>query len=369
MSKAKRNFAKEKNQLLETLLQQAKKKGYINSATIIKKFARYRIKENEKEDIFLQFEKAGVQIVYPEALTDSFLDANEEPDLIEENDITVPDEDIEAVNPIQQYLKEIHPFPTLSYKETLQLVGRIQNGDEKAREWLVNCNLKFAFTIAMKYARTGMPVLDLVQQANLGLMAAVDRYNPHRGTKFTTYAVFWIKQSILNYLEDQSRLIKMPSYIVTALKKLNAVQSEYYDEHQKYPSDDEIATLTGFTIAHVKHLMTLEYSIASLDAPVNDEMDGTLLDTIKDEDGAEPDENITVTERNKSILSFVEQLEHNQRKVITLRYGLYNGKRMNLEEVAGIMNLSIERVRQIESMALNNLRKMPKITSLHIYMD
>ena len=369
MSKAKRNFAKEKNQLLETLLQQAKKKGYINSATIIKKFARYRIKENEKEDIFLQFEKAGVQIVYPEALTDSFLDANEEPDLIEENDITVPDEDIEAVNPIQQYLKEIHPFPTLSYKETLQLVGRIQNGDEKAREWLVNCNLKFAFTIAMKYARTGMPVLDLVQQANLGLMAAVDRYNPHRGTKFTTYAVFWIKQSILNYLEDQSRLIKMPSYIVTALKKINAVQSGYYDKHQKYPSDDEIATLTGFTIAHVKHLMTLEYSIASLDAPVNDEMDGTLLDTIKDEDGAEPDENITVTERNNSILSFVEQLEPNQRKVITLRYGLYNGKRMNLEEVAGIMNLSIERVRQIESMALNNLRKMPKITSLHIYMD
>lgn len=143
----------------------------------------------------------------------------------------------------------------------------------------------------------------------------------------------------------------------------------YYDEHQKYPSDDEIATLTGFTIAHVKHLMTLEYSIASLDAPVNDEMDGTLLDTIKDEDGAEPDKNITVTERNKSILSFVEQLEPNQRKVITLRYGLYNGKRMNLEEVAGIMNLSIERVRQIESMALNNLRKMPKITSLHIYMD
>lgn len=115
--------------------------------------------------------------------------------------------------------------------------------------------------------------------------------------------------------------------------------------------------------------MTLEYSIASLDAPVNDEMDGTLLDTIKDEDGAEPDKNITVTERNKSILSFVEQLEPNQRKVITLRYGLYNGKRMNLEEVAGIMNLSIERVRQIESMALNNLRKMPKITSLHIYMD
>lgn len=111
------------------------------------------------------------------------------------------------------------------------------------------------------------------------------------------------------------------------------------------------------------------YSIASLDAPVNDEMDGTLLDTIKDEDGAEPDKNITVTERNKSILSFVEQLEPNQRKVITLRYGLYNGKRMNLEEVAGIMNLSIERVRQIESMALNNLRKMPKITSLHIYMD
>lgn len=269
---------------------------------------------------------------------------------------------------VRQYLREIHRFPLLSHKETLRLVRLVQNGDAAARETLINCNLRFAFSMATKYVCTGLPLLDLVQQANIGLMTAVDKYNPNRGTKFTTYSVFWIKQAILSYIEDQSRLIKLPGYINTALKKIKTVQEEYYREHRAYPSDDEIATITGFSIARVKHLNTLEYSMASLDSPSDDEMDGTLLDTVKDENTPDPIANLTIKERRDAIEYFINQLPPREKQVIALRFGLTDQRHHSLEETGQIMNLTPERVRQIESMALNKIRNMKSSNMLRKYM-
>lgn len=358
MPTAKNTFAKEKAQLLLALLEQSSKKGYIQSDTILKKFARYRLNEEEKEDIFLEFENAGIQVVFPDSLTDSYLELDEKEESTEFQTLADTMESYDKLDPIHQYLYEIHSFPVLTHKEILKLVRRIQEGDATARETLVNCNLRFAFSIATKYICTGIPLLDLVQQANIGLMTAVDKYNPNRGTRFTTYSVFWIKQAIFTYIEEQSRLIKIPSYISSALKKIKSVTEEYYHTYSKYPSDDEIATLTGFSIARVKHLKTLEYSMASLDSPVNEEMDGTLLDTVQDDNISDPIININIQERKEAIDRILKKLSPRERQVLIMHFGLCGQEKHSLEEIGREMNFTTERIRQIESLALNKIRGM-----------
>lgn len=358
MPAANNSFAKEKAQLLLALLEQSSKKGYIRSDTILKKFARYRLNEEEKEDIFLEFENAGIQVVFPDSLTDNYLDLSDGDKTDEFQTLADNTESFENLDPVHQYLYEIHSFPVLTHKETLSLVRRIQEGDAAARETLVNCNLRFAFSVATKYICTGLPLLDLVQQANLGLMTAVDKYNPNRGTRFTTYSVFWIKQAIFTYIEEQSRLIKIPSYISSALKKIRSVKEEYYHTYSNYPSDDEIATLTGFSIARVKHLKTLEYSMASLDSQVSEEMDGTLLDTVQDDTITDPITNINIQERKKVIDEILNKLSPRERQVLIMHFGLCGQEKLGLEEISKEMNITTERVRQIESLALNKIRGM-----------
>lgn len=358
MPAAKDTFAKEKAQLLLALLEQSSKKGYIQSDTILKKFARYRLNEEEKEDIFLEFENAGIQVVFPDSLTENYIESSDEDKSDEFQTLADNNESFKSLDSVQQYLHEIQSFPVLTHKETLSLVRRIQEGDTEAREKLVNCNLRFAYFIAAKYICTGLPLLDLVQQANLGLMAAVDRYNPNRGTRFTTYSVFWIRQAIYTYIGEQSKLIKIPNYISYALKKIKSVKDEYYDKCSRYPSDDEIATLTGFSIARVKHLKTLEYTIASLDSPVSEEMNGTLLDTIKDENVVDPITNINIQERKKEIDKILNKLTPRERQILIMHFGLCEQEKHTLEEISKEMNITIERIRQIESLALNKIRGM-----------
>ena len=358
MQATKNTFAKEKAQLLSALLEQSGKKGYIQSDTVLKKFARYRLNEEEKEDIFLEFENAGIQVVFPDSLTDDYSELRTADESEEFQTLADNTESYENFDSVHQYLYEIHSFPVLTHKETLRLVRRIQEGDATARETLVNCNLRFAFSVAAKYISTGLPLLDLVQQANLGLMTAVDKYNPNRGTRFTTYSVFWIKQAIFMYIEEQSKLIKIPSYIGNALKKIKSVTEEYYNTHSKYPSDDEIATLTGFSIARVKHLKTLEYSTASLDSPVSEEADGTLLNTVRDDTVIDPISNIDIRERKEAIDNILNKLSDRERQVLIMHFGLCGQKKHSLEEIGQEMDFTIERIRQIESLALNKIRGM-----------
>lgn len=358
MPAAKDTFAKEKAQLLLALLEQSSKKGYIRSDTILKKFARYRLNEEEKEDLFLEFENAGIQVVFPDSLTDDYIELSSGNEPEEFQTLTDKTETLENLDPIQQYLYEIHNFPVLTHKETLKLVRRIQNGDIAARDMLINCNLRFAFTIATKYICTGLPLLDLVQQANLGLMTAAKRYNPNRGARFTTYSVFWIKQAIITYIEEHSRLIKIPNYISGALKKIKSVNDEYYHTYSRFPSDDEIATLTGFTIARVKHLKTLEYSMDSLDSPLGEETNSTLFDVVHNDTVIDPVTNINIKERKAAIDEILKKLSPRERQVLILHFGLCGQEKHSLEEISKKMNITMERIRQIESLALNKIRGM-----------
>lgn len=372
MAKKKPNYTKEKQQLLESLINQSKKKGYIHESTISAKFSRYSPTDPEMENIFAAFEKEGIDVVFPDEDDDLFISANSAE---EEAELEIPQStpySSSLTDPIKLYLNEIHKFPTLSHKDTMTLVKKIQSGDMDAREYMINCNLKFAFTIATKYARTGLPLLDLVQQANIGLMTAVDKYNPNRGSKFTSYAVFWVKQSILAYIKDNIRMVKTPACVFTDLSKLSKARQVYYSEHFKYPSDDELATLTGLTIARVKYLKDIDFDIVSADEQSNENMPGTLKEVLSSSDDEAESKEMYLTECKIQIRGFLLKLPERERLVIELHFGLSedgSGQTKSLSEIGNLLGLSKERVRQIEERALLKLRNMPNIASLYDYLD
>ena len=365
-------FHKEQEQLFRSLLKQAEKKGFIRAATILTRFDKYHLKEGEKEELFAAFEENNVNIIFEEEPMDTSEFDAELPEYDTSN-FYIPDHiagvDSTVMDSVKLYLKQIHEFPTLSHKETLALIRRVMEGDAESREYLINCNLKFAFLIAAKFAQPNYPLLDLVQQANIGLMNAVDRYNPNRGTKFTTYSVFWIRQAIYRYIEDNSRMIRLPKYIQIDVNRIRAHREAYYKEHHSYPTDDEVATALGLSIAKVKYLSTVDISIVSTDEQPNEEMDGTYLDLIKVED-EEQDPFYGMQEGNlqKELHCFLEKLPERERKIIMMRFGLYNGTPMKLEAVGAELGLTRERIRQLESKALSLLRKMPGITALYDYL-
>lgn len=375
MSQNQKKYTKEKSQLLQSLLAQAHKKGYIQANTITSRFARYNPSEEEMEEYFRQFEDAGVDVIFADPTEESY-----EGDLVDGNDptaeIKIPKSDSVSsslADPLQLYLNEIHKYPTLTYKETVALVHKVMAGDTNAREYLINCNLKFAFTVALKYVHCGLPLLDLVQQANIGLTVAADRYSPQRGTRFTSYAVFWIKQSILSYINESSRLIRLPEYICIDIAKLHSCEAAFSAEHQRKPTDDELATLSGFPIARVKYLKGLDFNIISTESQPDEEMDGTIENTLTNYDTEEdPHKEFYQSECRAMIFELLMKLTPRQRDVIILRFGLdpeTASHPLSLEETGKILGISKERVRQLENLALNKLRRMPGITALYAYLE
>lgn len=359
------NYKKEKNQLFQSLLSRAKKKGYIHAATIIERFQKYDISENEKDDIFEAFHNEGVEIIFESAENDS--DPSDYLDTTSYEDALLYDgRDSCYADPLQIYIKEIHRYPTLSHKETLELVRRKDAGDSSAREYLINCNLKFAFSVAAKFVRTGVPLLDLIQQANIGLMKATDLFSPSRGTRFTTYAVFWIRQSIGKYVDEQSQFIRLPDHLGTDLTKIKIASENYYLEYMRYPTDTEIADRTGLTIAQVKRIRSFDYQFLSTDEKTDENMDGTLLDILSDED--EPHTVLHSAELRREISGFLNKLKERERFVIISRYGLNGAEPRSLEDVGRELGLSRERVRIIEMNALKKIRKMPNIDGLYEYL-
>lgn len=358
----KNNIEKEKEQLFSALLLQSSKKGYINSDTILKRFARFHLDYIETENIILNFENAGIRVIFDEEMLDDFID-NISNDFNQSSNSN-PVMDTASTGTFQEFLNKIHSYPTLTHKQNLKLVRMMNCGDTKAREKLINCNLKFAHMIAIKYANIGLPLPDLVQQAIIGLITAIDLYNPNRGTRLTTYSIFWIKQSILRYIEEQIRLIRLPNHINAAITKIKNAREDFYSQTKTYPTDDQIATITGFTIANVKYFTSLEYSVCSLDSPSGDESDGTLLNTIKDNTLLSPVKSLENQEKKETLYSLLEHLSPREKKVIFLRFGLINEQSHNLDECGKILNLTPERVRQIESIALNKIRKMKNCNNL-----
>ena len=372
-SKNKQN----KEELVAALMSQGLRKGYLKSDTILKQLSKYNLDEDDKEKILLNFEQAGISIISPDFDSYDAIYAGDEENLrcsnLKENlpntYKTTETKDSVIPDPLHLYWEEISKYPTLSHKETLQLVRRIKsNNDMEAKERLIVCHLKFAAKTATRYSGTGIPILDLIQQANLGLLEAAEHYNPNRGTQFTSYAVFWIKRSIIRYIDTQIRTIKLPANIGAELTKIKKIRADFYTEHMRTPTDDEIAPAGGFSISRVKYLQTLDYTMVSADLQPTEDMEGTILDTLSDESkGEDPFIDIKNIDRNKTIYSFLEKLSEREQTVLILRFGLESTP-MTLEEIGHQLNLTREGVRRIEVRAIAKLRNMPDISGLQDYL-
>lgn len=259
---------------------------------------------------------------------------------------------------LEVYLQEIAQTPLLTPEEEIELAKRIKRGDKEARLRMIKANLRLVVKIAHDYEGLGLPLLDLISEGNIGLMKAVERFNPKKGAKLSTYAALWIKQSIRRALSNQSKTIRLPVHIVDKVSKLNRLQLQLTDELGREPTDDELADELDLTPAKVAHLRNMNTRPASLDAPIGDDDDNRFADIVPDPNAPTPYDVLQDKTMRKSIREHVKKLSPREAEIIILRYGLDGNKPMTLEEVGKRFKVTRERIRQIQDAALVKLRRM-----------
>lgn len=258
---------------------------------------------------------------------------------------------------IRLYLQEIGKTPLLKPAEEIELAALIQQGDHQARERMIKANLRLVVKIAHDYANFGLPLLDLISEGNIGLVKAVERFDPSKGGKLSTYAAWWIKQSIKRALANQSKTIRLPVHLVDKIAKMRRIAAELEEELDRAPTDEEIAMVMEMPVNKIAHLKSVSVRPASLDAPVGDD-DGTEFgDLIGDESSVDPLENLQSQSLLNDLRRLVEELDPREAEIIRLRFGLAGDRAKTLEEVGEMFNITRERVRQLQNMALSRMRK------------
>ena len=265
-------------------------------------------------------------------------------------------ENISLDDPVKVYLREIGRVPLLSSEEEISLAMKISEGDEYAKQRLTEANLRLVVSIAKKYVGRGMYFLDLIQEGNVGLIKAVDKFDYTKGFKFSTYATWWIRQAITRAIADQARTIRIPVHMVETINRLKKIQSQLLHENGYEPSEEVIAEKMGLPVERVREIMRVAQEPVSMETPIGPEEDSRLMDFIKDEEALAPDEAALKTITNEDIDSVLHTLTPREEAVIRLRFGLKDGRCHTLEEVGMEFDVTRERIRQIEAKALRKLR-------------
>ena len=273
-------------------------------------------------------------------------------------------DDFEINDPIKIYLKDIGSVPLLSFEEEIELAKRIEQGDEKAKDRLSEANLRLVVSIAKRYMGRGLSLMDLIQEGNIGLIRAVDKYDYRKGNKFSTYATWWIRQAITRAIADQSRTIRIPVHMVETINRLQRVSKELQQNYNREATFEEIAKSMDIDQAKVQEIFQYAQEPVSLEAPVGDEEDNVLSDFIKDDHVASPHEAASYEVLKLQMKEALSLLTEREAEVLKLRYGIETGHEMTLEEIGKEFNVTRERIRQIESKALNKLRKKTKSNKL-----
>ncbi len=273
-------------------------------------------------------------------------------------------DDFEINDPIKIYLKDIGSVPLLSFEEEIELAKRIEQGDEKAKDRLSEANLRLVVSIAKRYMGRGLSLMDLIQEGNIGLIRAVDKYDYRKGNKFSTYATWWIRQAITRAIADQSRTIRIPVHMVETINRLQRVSKELQQNFNREATFEEIAKSMDIDQAKVQEIFQYAQEPVSLEAPVGDEEDNVLSDFIKDDHVASPHEAASYEVLKLQMKEALSLLTEREAEVLKLRYGIETGHEMTLEEIGKEFNVTRERIRQIESKALNKLRKKTKSNKL-----
>jgi RNA polymerase primary sigma factor len=274
-----------------------------------------------------------------------------------------------ADDSVRLYLREIGKIPLLNAEEELDLARRVVDGDKKAKDKMAEANMRLVVSIAKRYVGRGLDLLDLIQEGNTGLLRAVEKFDPDKGFKFSTYATWWIRQAITRAIADQARTIRIPVHMVETINKLLRTQRRLTQELNREPTNEEIAAAMEIEVEKVEHIMKIKQDISSLDASVrDDEEDSVLADFIEDEDAVSPEESATNQLLKEHVKDMLGALTEREQKILKLRFGLEDGKSHTLEEVGQEFSVTRERIRQIEAKALAKLRKHKDAKKLHDYI-
>lgn len=347
-----------------------KKKNVLDYQEIMTFFQDTDFEADKMEKVFeiLELKKVDVRMNdVPDEDEDIILDDEDEID-IEKIDLSVPD-GIGLDDPVRMYLKEIGKVPLLSADEEIEYAKRMEEGDEEAKKRLAEANLRLVVSIAKRYVGRGMQFLDLIQEGNLGLIKAVEKYDYRKGFKFSTYATWWIRQAITRAIADQARTIRIPVHMVETINKLVRVQRQLLQELGREPSPEEIAENMDIPVERVREIQKISQEPVSLETPIGEEEDSHLGDFIQDDNVPVPAEAAAQTLLKEQLDEVLDTLTEREQKVLRLRFGMNDGRARTLEEVGKEFDVTRERIRQIEAKALRKLRHPSRSRKLRDYLD
>jgi len=358
---------------IKTLLAMAKKKkNVLEYQEISDHFADLHLEEEQMDEILDALEKSGIDVLRitdDDDIPDEELLLSDEDEVDMENlDLSISD-GISIEDPVRMYLKEIGKVPLLSAEEEIELAKRMENGDQEAKKRLAEANLRLVVSIAKRYVGRGMLFLDLIQEGNLGLIKAVEKFDYRKGYKFSTYATWWIRQAITRAIADQARTIRIPVHMVETINKLIRVSRQLLQELGREPTPEEISEEMGMPVDRVREILKISQEPVSLETPIGEEEDSHLGDFIQDDNVPVPAEAASFTLLREQLVEVLGTLTEREQKVLRLRFGLDDGRARTLEEVGKEFNVTRERIRQIEAKALRKLRHPSRSRKLKDYLD
>ena len=358
----------DKKLIIEELSKISKKKGNVSNEDILDAIGELDFDPIQLESLYDEMEKAGIEVIEEEFDDDDLEDEKEDKkDKKKKREVAI--ENIAIDDPVKVYLKEIGRVPLLTPEQEIDIAIRIEEGDEKAVKELSEANLRLVVSIAKRYLGRGMQFLDLIQEGNLGLIKAVEKFDYTKGFKFSTYATWWIRQAITRAIADQARTIRIPVHMVETINKVKKVSSQLLHQNGQEPTAEEIAEEVDMTPEKVREIMRVAQEPVSLETPIGEEEDSHLGDFIPDDDALAPADAASHTLLKEQLSEVLDTLTPREEKVLILRFGLGDGRNRTLEEVGKEFDVTRERIRQIEAKALRKLRHPSRSKKLKDFLD
>lgn len=349
---------------VDELIEKGKAKGVLTYKEVMDTLEELELDPEQIERIYDRFEAANIDVVEETNAAEEIVE-----DIAEIETEIVAAEGISIDDPVRMYLKEIGKVPLLTAAEEISIAKRMADGDEEARKELIDANLRLVVSVAKKYVGKGLLFLDLIQEGNLGLIKAVEKFDYRKGYKFSTYATWWIRQAITRAIADQARTIRIPVHMVETINKLIRCQRQLIQELGREPRPKEIAKEMDITVEKVREIKKIAQEPVSLETPIGEEEDSHLGDFIPDEDAPEPATVASFTLLREQLMEVLDTLTPREEMVIRLRFGLDDGKTRTLEEVGRVFKVTRERIRQIEAKALRKLRQPSRSKKLRDFLE
>jgi RNA polymerase primary sigma factor len=370
----RRQSSKTYEKEIQQLLERGRKDGKLEQREIFELIPDTPGNIDVLERLYADMAEEDIDLILVEAPSDEEIKDEDEWAVEEEAEEALPEDtaymDDIADDSVRLYLREIGKIPLLTAEEELALAKKVKSGDKRAKDAMAEANMRLVVSIAKRYVGRGLDLLDLIQEGNTGLLRAVEKFDPDRGFKFSTYATWWIRQAITRAIADQARTIRIPVHMVETINKLLRTQRRLTQELNREPTNEEIAVAMEMDVDKVEHIMKIKQDISSLDASVrDDEEDSVLGDFIEDEDAKTPTESASEQLLKEQVKQILGTLTEREQKILKLRFGLEDGKSHTLEEVGQEFSVTRERIRQIEAKALAKLRKHKDTRRLHEYLQ